>query len=94
MQCKILCLTRVLQSQSPFAVKLHTLTASPVVASMASLSAMFVQVLSALSDSRTSDAWIVMSETLQRLDMLTGVLESDWLRSPLAAVSNEDSIGV
>ena len=61
---------------------------------MASLSAMFVQVLSALSDSRTSDAWIVMSETLQRLDMLTGVVESDWLRSSLAAVSNEDSIGV
>ncbi len=53
---------------------------------------MCAQVLSALSDLNSADAWTAISETMETLDALTTTLEADWLRSPLAALSDEESI--
>lgn len=66
---------------------------SPVLQSMPSLSAMFVQVMAALADSRPSDAWPVMHETMRGLVSFTARVEADWLQSPLASVPEDKSIG-
>ncbi|KAJ3529486.1 hypothetical protein NM688_g7849 [Phlebia brevispora] len=75
---------------SPFDAKLRELSTSQLVSSMAPLSAMYVQLLSALADAKPRDAWSVMADTLQRLDALTSLVEADWLRSSLAEIAPSD----
>ena len=72
---------------------MHKLAASPVLQAMPSLSAMFVQVVSALADSRPSDAWPVMQEAMEELVSFTARVEADWLKSSLAGVPEDRSIG-
>ncbi|KAH8104589.1 hypothetical protein BXZ70DRAFT_998607 [Cristinia sonorae] len=77
---------------SPFADNLRALSSSPIILSMAPLSRLCALTLSALADSRPRQAWLVMSEIMQRLETLTRNVETDWLRSRLADTIEENDI--
>ena len=56
------------QPRSPFESEIQKLSASPVLRAMPSISAMFVQVITALADSRPEDVWPAAAEVTQRMD--------------------------
>lgn len=60
---------------------------------MATLSAMYAQLLSILADHRPADAWVVAIEHMQALNELTQTAEKGWTNNPLAAVEDESSLG-
>ncbi|KAL4244684.1 hypothetical protein ABKN59_010246 [Abortiporus biennis] len=77
---------------SDFAKNIGQLMASPIISSMAPLSRVCAQTISVLTESKPQQGWLSMSETMQRLERLTLAVERDWLRSPLAAIDDQDDI--
>lgn len=69
------------------------MSTSPIITSMAPLSRLCALAVSALADSRPRQAWLVMAEIMQRLEVLTRTVEKDWVASRLAGTGEENDVG-
>ncbi|TFK52398.1 hypothetical protein OE88DRAFT_1657649 [Heliocybe sulcata] len=71
---------------------LQQVTASPLYASIAPLSRFCARCISLLADRHPGDAWQTMARTLETLQSVAVEVESHWVKSPLATVSEDDEI--
>lgn len=85
-------LERHKSQQIPGATNIQTLSKSLLLAHMASLSGMCSQLLSVLADTRPTEAWPVIQETLSTFYNMTRAIETDWLRTPFANVNTEEEL--
>ncbi|EKM49498.1 uncharacterized protein PHACADRAFT_201209 [Phanerochaete carnosa HHB-10118-sp] len=60
-------------------------------AHMATLSAMYAQVISLLADGRPLDAWTAISELMRALVQLATAAEDGWARHPFASIDDEET---
>lgn len=80
------------EPNSRLATELQQVTSSPLYASIAPLSRFCARCLSLLADKRPAEAWEAMAQTLQTLQALAVRVESDWVKSSLSSVSNDENI--
>lgn len=81
-----------LQTESQFSRNVDKVAGGLLFAHMATLSAMYAQVISVLADCRVTDAWSAISEIMSTLDQLAATVEDGWSSNPLAGIDDENSL--
>ncbi|KAH9927056.1 hypothetical protein B0H21DRAFT_826484 [Amylocystis lapponica] len=83
---------KVTFSPKPYAQDVQALISSHSLTSMASLARFCAQVLSVLAESRPLRGWPVMAHGMWRLESLAQKIEVQWVKSPLASISDDSAI--
>lgn len=69
------------------------MTDSPIMSSMAALSRTFALTLSILVESRPTEGWLAMRETMETLLTMVKCVENDWVQTPLSGIIEDKQIG-
>ncbi|GJE98287.1 hypothetical protein PsYK624_145130 [Phanerochaete sordida] len=79
-------------NDSPIFRTIEEVSSGLLLTHMATISAMYAQVISVLADSRPADAWTAVSKLVQIVSLLAKTAEDEWSLCPLASVDDDESL--